>query len=240
MPPAERLVVVPTYNERDNVAPLVEQVRAQLPGCHLLFVDDASPDGTAAAVTELARKHPGEVHLLERPGKEGLGVAYRAGFAWALEAGYPYVFQMDADHSHRPEDLPGLFAPVAAGEADFALGSRWVAGGGESFTFLRRLTSRGGSLYARTVLGVDIKDLTGGFKCWKREVLEALDLDRIDARGYAFQIETTYRALKRGFRAVEVPIQFSERAAGESKMSGRIMVEALLLMWRLRWKLRSQ
>jgi dolichol-phosphate mannosyltransferase len=233
----QTIVVIPTYNEIENVRAIAAKVRAALPGTHLLFVDDSSPDGTANEVRTLAAEHP-EVHLLSRPGKEGLGTAYRTGFAWALERPYTHVLQMDADHQHDPADLPRLLAPVARGEADVAVGSRWVKGGGASFTRARRLVSRGGSLYARTVLGVRVRDLTGGFKCWRREVLEAIDLGAIASQGYAFQIETTFRALKKGFRVVEVPIYFHARVAGTSKMSARILLEALGMMWRLRWKVR--
>jgi dolichol-phosphate mannosyltransferase len=232
------IVVIPTYNERDNIRPLVTAVRQALPGSHLLFVDDASPDGTAEEVESVASQHPGEIHLLRRPGKQGLGTAYKAGFASALSQPYTHLLQMDADLSHNPADLPRLLEAVTSGKGDFAVGSRYVPGGDNEFTFQRKLVSRGGSLYARAVLGMPVRDLTGGFKCWRRDVLVGLDLGSVQSQGYAFQIETTYRAVKKGFRVVEVPIHFGPRAAGVSKMSGRILLEALLLLWRLRWKVR--
>jgi dolichol-phosphate mannosyltransferase len=238
MDPARPLVVVPTYNEKDNVRPLVDKVFAALDGAQVLFVDDSSPDGTARAVETLAREHPGRVHLLVRDKKEGLGAAYCAGFAWGLARSYTHLLQMDADHSHDPADLPRLLAPVRAGDADFAIGSRYVKGGANKFSLARKLISMGGSLYARIVLGVRVRDLTGGFKCWRREVLETVDLSQVEARGFGFQIEMTYRAIKKGFRAVEVPITFHERLSGVSKMSGHIFFEALLMMWRLRWRVK--
>jgi dolichol-phosphate mannosyltransferase len=232
------VVVVPTYNERDNVRPIAEAALASLAGTHLLFVDDSSPDGTAEAVRSAAAHHAGRIHLLERPGKQGIGAAYKDGFRWALERGYSHILQMDADGQHDPGDLPRLLHPVAAGEADVSLGSRWVEGGGNTFTLRRKLVSRGGSLYARAILGLSVRDLTGGFKCWRREVLASLDLDAVRSQGYAFQIEMTYRAVRKGYRVVEIPIRFGERASGDSKMSGGILLEALLVMWRLRFKLR--
>jgi dolichol-phosphate mannosyltransferase len=236
---AQPIVVIPTYNERENVRAVASAVQEALPGAHLLFVDDSSPDGTGAEVEALGHERPAEVHLLRRPKKEGLGVAYRDGFRWALERPYTHLFQMDADLSHDPGDLPRLLEPILAGTADFAVGSRYVPGGdADSFTPTRRLMSKGGSLYARLVLGVRVRDLTGGFKCWRRDVLEAIDLDAIRSQGFSFQIETTYRALRKGFRVAEVPIRFGPRAAGTSKMSRRILFEALLMMWRLRWRVR--
>jgi dolichol-phosphate mannosyltransferase len=233
------IVVIPTYNERENVRPVATRVKEALPRAHLLFVDDSSPDGTGAEVEALAREFPAQVHLLLRPKKEGLGVAYRDGFRWALARPYSHIFQMDADLSHNPADLPRLLEPILAGTADFAVGSRYVPGGdADSFTRRRRLVSKGGSLYARLVLGVRVRDLTGGFKCWRRDVLEAIELEKVRSQGFSFQIETTYRALRKGFRVAEVPICFGPRAAGTSKMSRRILFEALLMMWRLRWRVR--
>lgn len=233
------IVVVPTYNERENVRPLVDKVFAALGVAHLLFVDDSSPDGTAAVIEELAAQHgvPGEparIHLLVRAKKEGLGAAYKAGFAWALERGYTHICQMDADHSHDPADLPRLLAPLLAGESDFAIGSRYVEGGDNTFTATRKFISKGGSLYARVILGIGVRDLTGGFKAWRREALEGIGLENVAAQGFGFQIEMTYRAIRKGFRVVEVPIHFGARLSGKSKMSSRIMVEAMIMMWKLR------
>lgn len=200
---------------------------------HALVVDDNSPDGTACLVEELAESYPGRVFLLQRPGKLGLGTAYLAGFRWALAHDYDLICEMDADFSHDPSRLPCLLD--AASNADLALGSRYVAGGGTAnWSRLRRLISRGGSFYARTVLGVPYHDLTGGFKCFRRRVLESLDLDSVHSTGYAFQIELTYRVHRAGFRVVEVPITFEERRAGKSKMSFRIMLEALVRVAQLR------
>lgn len=226
------LVCVPTYDERENVGPIVEAILAAAPGVEVLVVDDASPDGTGALADAIAAREP-RVHVLHRARKEGLGRAYLAAFAWALERGYGLVLEMDADFSHDPRDLPRLIA--AAEGADLVLGSRWVPGGGTvNWGLGRRLLSRAGSLYARTVLGVGVRDLTGGFKCFRREVLEALDLARVTCDGYAFQVELTYRALRRGFRVVEVPIVFEDRRVGRSKMSRAIVLEAVAKMWSLR------
>jgi len=226
-------VVVPTYNERPNLEELARRVLALGPAYALLVVDDASPDGTGELAEALAAANPDRVAALHRPRKEGIGPAYRAGFARALEAGTPLVAQMDADLSHDPADLPRLAA--AAEEADLVIGSRYTAGGGTAgWSAWRRWLSRAGCAYARAVLGVEVTDLTGGFKVWRRETLAALDLDRIAADGYGFQIETTTRALRAGARVVEVPITFRERVAGRSKLSRRIVGEAALLVWRLR------
>jgi dolichol-phosphate mannosyltransferase len=222
-------LVLPTYNEAENVEPLVEAARAKLPpGAQVLIVDDSSPDGTGAIADRLAARHE-NVHVLHRPRKEGLGPAYIAGFREALAGGAGLVLEMDADFSHDPAYLPRLLD--AAGRADLVLGSRYVDGGGVSdWGPLRRAISRGGSAYARLVLGVGVRDLTGGFKCFRREVLETIDLDRITTRGYAFQVEMTYRALRRGFRVAEVPIVFRERRVGSSKMDLGIVAEAV---WRI-------
>jgi dolichol-phosphate mannosyltransferase len=222
-------LVLPTYNEAENVEPLVEAARAKLPpDAQVLIVDDSSPDGTGAIADRLAARHE-NVRVLHRPRKEGLGPAYIAGFREALAGGAGLVLEMDADFSHDPAYLPRLLD--AARRADLVLGSRYVAGGGVSdWGPLRRAVSRGGSAYARLVLGVGVRDLTGGFKCFRREVLEAIDLDRITTRGYAFQVEMTYRALRRGFRVAEVPIVFRERRVGSSKMDLSIVAEAV---WRI-------
>jgi dolichol-phosphate mannosyltransferase len=222
-------LVLPTYNEAENVEPLVEAARAKLPpSAQVLVVDDSSPDGTGEIADRLAERHE-NVRVLHRAHKEGLGPAYIAGFREALAGGAGLVVEMDADFSHDPAYLPRLFE--AAKRADLVLGSRYVSGGGVSdWGALRRAVSRGGSSYARLVLGVDVRDLTGGFKCFRREVLEAIDLDAISTRGYAFQVEMTYRAIRLGFKVVEVPIVFRERRVGTSKMDLAIVAEAV---WRL-------
>ena len=222
-------LVLPTYNEAENVEPLVEAARAKLPpSARVLIVDDNSPDGTGGIADRLAERHE-NVRVLHRARKEGLGPAYIAGFREALAGGAGLVLEMDSDFSHDPAYLPRLLE--AAGRADLVLGSRYVPGGGVSdWGPLRRAISRGGSAYARLVLGVDVRDLTGGFKCFRREVLEAIDLDAISTRGYAFQVEVTYRAIRLGFKVVEVPIVFRERRVGTSKMDLGIAVEAV---WRL-------
>jgi dolichol-phosphate mannosyltransferase len=222
-------LVLPTYDEAENLEPLVEAARAKLPpSARVLIVDDNSPDGTGEVADRLAARHE-NVAVLHRPRKEGLGPAYIAGFRRALEGGAGFVLEMDADFSHDPAYLPRLLE--AAKRADVVLGSRYVAGGGVTdWGALRRAISRGGSAYARLVLGVDVRDLTGGFKCFRREVLEAIDLDAITTRGYAFQVELTYRAVRCGFRVVEVPILFRERRVGKSKMDLSIVAEAV---WRL-------
>ena len=226
-------LVIPTYNEAENLPNIVSAAAAALeqaaPGDHrILIVDDSSPDGTGAIADRLAAKYEW-VEVLHRPAKSGLGQAYLAGFARALEGGAQLLIEMDADFSHDPAYLPRLLA--AAEDADLVLGSRYVPGGGvRDWGLLRRLISRGGGLYARTVLRVDVRDLTGGFKCIRREVLEAIDLPSVRAQGYGFQIEVTYRAILAGFRVREIPIVFTDRAVGSSKMSTRIALEAMLLV----------
>ncbi len=220
-------LVLPTYNEVENLEPIVRAVRERLPAARrVLVVDDASPDGTGELADRLGERYD-DVEVLHRARKEGLGPAYVAGFERALDGGAALVAQMDADFSHDPADLPRLLA--AAESADLVLGSRYVDGGGVAdWGAVRRLISRGGSAYARTVLGLGVRDLTGGFKVFRREVLERIDLKTISSLGYAFQVETTYRALRAGFRVVEVPIVFADRRVGESKMSGEIVLEAAL------------
>jgi dolichol-phosphate mannosyltransferase len=222
-------VVLPTYDEADNLEPLVAALLDVLPaGAGVLVVDDASPDGTGEIADRLAAVEP-RVEVLHRPGKGGLGPAYVAGFRRALDDGAELIVQMDADFSHDPADVPRLIAATC--NADLVLGSRYVPGGGVADWGLgRRLISRSGSVYARLWLGLGIQDLTGGFKCFRREVLERLQLERLSALGYAFQIETTYRAVRAGFRVVEIPIVFSDRRVGQSKMSKRIFAEAA---WRV-------
>ena len=231
------VVCVPTYDERENLEPLVRALGDVLDVSRdrVLVIDDGSPDGTGAIADRLARELPW-VGVLHRERKEGIGRAYLAGFSRALETGAQLVLEMDCDFSHDPRDVPRLIGACEDG-ADLALGSRWVDGGGtENWGLVRRLISRGGSLYARLVLGVSVRDLTGGFKCFRRTVLESIDRNAIAARGYGFQIEGTYRALRAGFRVVEVPITFVDRRVGESKMSGAIVLEAMRQVPVLRWK----
>ena len=218
---------MPTYDEAANIRPLVEAALARLPEPRtVLIVDDASPDGTGEIADALAAEDEA-VRVLHRPAKEGLGPAYVAGFGEALAGGAEVVCQMDADFSHDPGDLPRLLAALE--HADVALGSRYTPGGGvEQWGPTRKLISRAGSAYARLFLGVAVEDLTGGFKAFRREVLEAIELETIPSLGYAFQVETTYRAIRAGFRVVEVPILFHDRRVGESKMSSRIVIEAAL------------
>ncbi len=217
-------VCLPTYNERGNLEPML---RALAPlGVRVLVIDDNSPDGTGELADRLAEELD-FVSVLHRAQKEGLGPAYLAGFRRALADGADYVLEVDCDFSHDPADIPRLIAACDDG-ADLALGSRYVPGGGtENWGIARRIVSWGGSFYARTMLGVSIRDLTGGFKCFRRVVLETVDLDAIESKGYAFQIETTYRALRKGFRVVEVPIRFVDRTEGQSKMSRAIFLEAV-------------
>ena len=220
-------LILPTYNEGENVEPFVRAVRAQLrPGDRVLVVDDNSPDGTGQIADRLAGEVEG-LEVLHRPGKTGLGRAYLAGFAHALGRGAELVLEMDSDFSHDPADLPRLIAAAEEG-ADLVLGSRYVDGGSVTdWGLVRKAVSRGGSWYARRILGVPIRDLTGGFKCFRRAVLETLDLEHVRADGYVFQIELTYCALKEGFKVVEIPIVFRDRRVGESKMDARIAIEAV-------------
>jgi dolichol-phosphate mannosyltransferase len=221
-----RVICLPTYNERENLESMVRALGVLgLEGLEVLVIDDASPDGTGEIADRLAGELPW-VHVLHRERKEGLGPAYLAGFARALELGADFVFEMDCDFSHDPADV--LRLATAAEEADLVLGSRYVSGGGtRNWGLVRRFISRGGSLYAQVLLQLGIRDLTGGFKCYRREVLETIDLSAIDSRGYAFQIETTYRAIRAGFRVIEIPITFADREVGGSKMSKSIVVEAI-------------
>ena len=219
-------ICLPTYNERENLERMVDALQKVLGDEHLvLVIDDNSPDGTGEIADRLADERR-SVHVLHRPRKEGLGPAYLDGFRRALELGADLIFEMDCDFSHDPADVPRL--AVAAENADLVIGSRYVGGGGtRNWGFLRRFISRAGSLYAQVLLSVGVRDLTGGFKCYRRIVLETIDLDVIHSKGYAFQIETTYRALRRGFRVVEVPIVFVDRQVGGSKMSKAIVLEAV-------------
>ncbi len=231
-PPGPVWVVLPTYNERENLEPVVSGVRAALepvaPDHRILVVDDSSPDGTGDLADELAARDRA-VQVLHRPRKQGLGQAYIAGFALALAQGAALVVEMDADLSHDPAHLPAMIE--AARDADLVIGSRYVVGGAvRNWGATRRLVSRGGCWYARVVLGLDVRDLTGGFKCFRRAVLEAIDLEGVRSQGYAFQVELTYRAIQRGFRVKEVPITFTDRTVGQSKMSRRIVLEAIWMV----------
>jgi len=226
------LVVVPTYNERNNLPRLAERILAQQPQFDILVVDDNSPDGTGAVADEIARLHPA-LHVLHRPAKQGLGRAYLAGFKWALASGYEYICQMDADHSHNPDQLNSL--RDAAREYDLVLGSRYLGGIRVlDWDMTRLLISSFGNWYARAITGLSFSDLTGGFKCYRRAVLETIDLDHINSIGYAFQIEMTWWAMRRGFRVGEVPIIFYGRDHGETKFSRAILWEAVWAVWKLR------
>jgi Glycosyltransferases involved in cell wall biogenesis len=228
------LVVIPTYNESDNLPRLVAALRAEVPDADLLVVDDNSPDGTGRLADEMAAADS-RVHVLHRTSKDGLGRAYIAGFTWGVARGYDLLVQMDADLSHDPKAVPALRAAASA-DYDLVLGSRYVSGGGTvNWGLTRRILSRGGSFYARAILGLPYHDLTGGFKCWRRRVLEDIDLPTVRSDGYSFQIEMTYRAHLRGHRITEVPITFVDRVDGVSKMSKRIVREAVTMVWKLRF-----
>ena len=230
------IVLLPTYNERENLDAILDAILAAQPDFHVLVIDDASPDGTGDLADARATADP-RVHVLHRAGKQGLGKAYVAGFAWALAdpSGFTHVFEMDADFSHDPRYLGALLRACTEGGADVAVGSRYVPGGGtEGWPWHRQLISRGGGLYARTLLGLPIQDPTAGFVCIRRRVLETLDLGRLETQGYGFQIELKYPALRADFRVVEVPIVFVERERGQSKMSGKIAAEALVKVLALR------
>lgn len=232
---AERaLVITPTYNERANVPTLIERVLIQDPRLEMLFVDDNSPDGTGDLIAEMASVNP-RIHLLRRPGKMGLGTAYRDGFRWALERDFELIFEMDADFSHDPSHLPEFLE--AAKGADFVLGSRYLNGKVTvvNWPISRLMLSYGANIYARWVTGMKLWDATGGFKCFHRRVLAAIKLDDVRSNGYAFQIEMSFRAMRKGFRPTEIPIVFADRTEGESKMSGHIVREAIFMVWRLRW-----
>jgi dolichol-phosphate mannosyltransferase len=228
-PPLGRvLVVIPTYNERDNVERIVGRTRAAVPDADILVADDNSPDGTGELADKLADDDP-HVHVLHRPGKQGLGAAYLDGFRWALDRGYDVLVEMDADGSHRPEDLPRLLTALEG--ADLVLGSRYVPGGTVvNWPWHRLVLSRGGNTYARMALGVPIKDITGGYRAFRAETLRGLGLDDVESQGYCFQVDLAWRAVRGGFRVVEVPITFVERELGTSKMSGNVVREAL---WRV-------
>ncbi len=227
------LIVTPTYNERDNIEHFVTSVLRVVPHVHVLIVDDHSPDGTGEIADRLAEADP-RVRVMHRPGKLGLGTAYVEAFRKGLAEGYELLFEMDADMSHDPLHLPAFFSAFERG-ADLVIGSRNIEGGGVvGWGPGRHLLSKGGSLYARSILGLPIRDLTSGYKAFRAEVLRSIDLDSLRSEGYSFQIETTYRAAQRGFRVEEVPITFVDRKAGQSKMSRTIFLEAVAMVWRLR------
>jgi dolichol-phosphate mannosyltransferase len=229
-------IVLPTYNEADNLPGISRAILEALPGATLLVVDDGSPDGTGRIADDLAATDP-RIRVRHRPAKQGLGRAYLDGFGVALAEGATSVLQMDADWSHDPLVLPGLLAPISGDEADLVIGSRYARGGRvEDWGLGRRIISRGGSLFARTVLGLRPHDLTGGFKAWRATTLAAIPADGVHAGGYVFQIEMTYRAARAGARVREIPITFRDRRVGQSKMSRRIVVEALLVVLQLRWE----
>ena len=231
---SQALILIPTYNEIENLEKALSAVHHHVPQAHILVIDDQSPDGTGDLADRLAEADE-RIKVLHRQAKEGLGRAYLAGFTWALDHDYELIFEMDADLSHPAEAIPRMIAAAEAG-ADLVLGSRWVKGGGVvGWPLKRKILSRGGSLYARLILGAAIKDFTGGFKCFKRETLLKLELDQVNTVGYGFQIDLTWRALQRGLEVKEVPIIFTDRVAGKSKMSTAIFKEALWLVWKLRF-----
>lgn len=228
------LIVIPTYNEKENIQSIIPAVFAQGLGVDILVVDDNSPDGTGAVVREM-QKNNSQLHLLSRPGKQGLGKAYIAGFRWGMDHGYEAITEMDADFSHRPEDLGPLLKKLET--ADFAVGSRYIAGGRTvNWGILRKIISRGGGIYARCILGFPLNDWTGGFNAWKKEVLVGIDLATVESNGYSFQIELKYKALKKGFKGAESPIVFEDRRVGQSKMSLKIVIEAFYRVWLMRFK----
>lgn len=230
---AKVLIITPTYNERDNLEAFLSLVFNEMPTVHVLVVDDNSPDGTGKLADEIATQDP-RVTVMHRAGKQGLGTAYLAGFRYALEHNYDVVFEMDTDLSHDPKYLP-LFMRAVENGADLVIGSRNIPGGGvEGWGIGRHVLSKGGSLYSRSVLGLSVRDLTSGYKCFTRRALEALELDRVKSNGYSFQIELTYRVLLKGLPVKEVPIVFVDRRAGQSKMSRKIFAEAIGMVWKLR------
>ncbi|GHG40244.1 dolichol-phosphate mannosyltransferase [Sinomonas cellulolyticus] len=221
------LTIIPTYNELDSLPKTLGRLRSAVPASDVLVADDNSPDGTGALADRIAAEDS-QVHVLHRKGKEGLGAAYIAGFRWALERDYDVIVEMDADGSHRPEQLPALLAAVDEG-ADLVIGSRWVKGGSVvNWPFYRQLISRTGSTYARLMLGLPLKDITAGYRAFRRTTLEKLDFDAVESRGYGFQVDLAWRVVKMGLKVVEVPVTFVERELGSSKMSGNIVVEAML------------
>ncbi len=238
-PSRRTLVIIPTYNERENLPLIMGRVHAALPDVHILVVDDGSPDGTGQLADELSLADPDRIHVMHRVSKDGLGAAYLAGFDWGLSREYTVLVEMDADGSHAPEELPRLLAAVDGG-ADLAIGSRYVPGGTvRNWPWRRLALSRTANTYSRVLLGVDINDITAGYRAYRREVLEKIDLSAVDSKGYCFQIDLTWRAINAGFTVVEVPITFSERELGVSKMSGSNIREAMFKVaeWGMRGRL---
>jgi dolichol-phosphate mannosyltransferase len=234
---SDSIVIIPTYNEKENMENIIRAIFGLEKPFHILVVDDASPDGTAAIVERLKQEFPERLFLVERQGKQGLGTAYICGFKWALEHGYDFIFEMDADFSHNPEDLPRLYAACVEQNADVAVGSRYINGVNVvNWPLGRVLMSYCASVYVRCVTGMRIKDTTAGFKCYRRSVLETIELDKIHFKGYAFQIEMKFTARKCGFKLVEVPIVFVNRVLGVSKMNTSIFGEALFGVLRLKWQ----
>lgn len=236
---SKSLIIIPTYNERDNIQNLLIEIYKNLPETHILIVDDNSPDKTYDLVQELIDNKYGEqLHLYKRAGKLGLGTAYLEGFAWALKRDYAYIFEMDADFSHNPIYLPDFIKAIQ--DNDLVIGSRYVAGGGvKNWGLIRKFISRGGSLYSKTILGLPLNDITGGFKCFKRETLETIPLDRIRSNGYSFQVELNYITFIKGLRIKEIPIIFEDRIIGNSKMSKKIFLEAIKMVWKMRFNKKS-
>ena len=233
----DSIVIIPTYNEKENIEKIIRKVFSLPHEFHILIVDDGSPDGTGNIVKNLQQQFPAKLFLMERSGKQGLGRAYIAGFHWAIEKRYDYIFEMDADFSHNPDDLIRLRHACADEGADVSVGSRYVKGGGVvNWPMNRVLLSKYASVYVRLITGMKIKDATAGFKCYRRKVLETIDLDKIHFVGYAFQIEMKFTAWKHGFKIKEVPITFTDRIEGVSKMSGGIIKEAALGVVELKWK----
>lgn len=232
----EKLVIIPTYNEKENIVSILEAVFGLQQDFHVLVIDDGSPDGTAQIVKDLQPSFPGLLHIEERRGKLGLGTAYIHGFKWAIHNGYQFIFEMDADFSHRPIDLPKLYDACKNGGADLSIGSRYINGGKVvNWPWDRIALSKGGSVYTRLITWMPINDPTAGFMCYRREVLETINLDQIHFVGYAFQIEMKFATWKLGFRIKEVPIQFEDRKFGESKMSKGIIKEGVLGVLKLKW-----
>jgi dolichol-phosphate mannosyltransferase len=228
------LICMPTYNEAENLRPITQAVHAVVPEVHILVIDDNSPDGTGDIADEIADSDE-RIHVLHRTEKAGLGKAYIAGFEWALAHGYERIVEMDADFSHQPKYLPDMIGQLD--HYDVVVGSRYVAGGGtEDWGVLRKIISRGGGMYSRTILGVDVQDLTAGFVAWRAEALANLDLEDVEASGYVFQIEMKYRAFKQDYKILEIPIVFPDRIVGESKMTPDIAAEALWRVWKIRFK----
>lgn len=229
-----KLIIIATYNERDNIAPLLDEIFKYAPDVRVLVIDDNSPDKTYEIVEDLAQhKFKGKLFLLKRSGKLGLGTAYVAGFNWALERAYEVIMHMDADFSHHPKYLPQFFEEIKTN--DLVIGSRYVQGGGVvNWGFIRKCISIGGSFYSRMILGLPIRDLTGGFKCFRRKVLKTIEINDLKSTGYSFQVETTYKTFLHGFKIKEMPIIFEDRRVGQSKMSSGIFLEALLMIIKLK------